>query len=115
MKIIPSSSSWLSNLGAACNILYVYRAQGIRIAHVIGMIAFFLQTQFVTCTPTQNSYQNGIPAKEDTISNVDQNTNYERNEYSDQTFSEENSNNLDYFSLGDGYKIDYDNTCSSQA
>ena len=108
----PSSSSWLSNIGAACNILY--RAKGIRIAHMIGMIALFFHIQRVTCTPTKNPYENGTPTKEDSDrsimiedrSNVDQNTNYIRNEYSNQMLSENNPKNLDYYTLEDGYEID---------
>lgn len=115
MITIPSSSSWLSSIGAACNISYVYREHGIKIAYVIGMIALFLETQRVTCTPTKNRYENGTLDKEyislydSLLSNVDQNTNYVRDEYSNQMFSDDNPNTLDHYSLGDGYEIDIEN------
>ena len=110
-KSSPSSSSWLSQ-NSVWNVSYLLTVRKHNLAHILGMIAFFLQTHHVACSPrTEKPYKNGAPnyriITEDSFSNEDQIKRFGSNEEWNDLILENDPSRTDYFDIRNSNEINF--------
>ena len=100
MITIPSFSWKLSSFNEASTIKYHFGLHAIKIAHVLGTIALFLQAQPVRCNGIENPYATGDQTSGDNYLNVGQGW---TKSHPNNEVSADKAQDLDYYNVGQGY------------